>query len=183
MYRSIRIVLLLFAAFIGCYANAQNTFGTSHAVVDIGVHYEDSLTRLQSRNVKVALNYETAEFVMFINTSELVTLSDSSLNKVGGLKEKEFSYHGVFDLEYIKTKEHPPLSFEVRGDLELGKISPLKLIGKGDLVHVSDGAYPCQLSLEFRISAEELERKLEVPISFEYIDIKIQQVILKENFE
>ena len=182
--KALEVILILIMILLGSHSSyAQAMFGTSHAVVDVSIHYEDSLSKLQSKDVKLALNYETAEFVMHLNTEDLSVPADSAFDLTDLIGDEDISYKGKFDLAYIKTKEHPPMSFEVVGDLRIGDSDPVRLIGVGDLVHVSDGAYPCQLYMLFRTRASDLMSIVDKPLQFEYILIEIQQVLLEEDFE
>lgn len=179
-----RLFLIIATVFmIGYTGQAQQVvFGTAHAVMNVNINYADSVIKLQTSDLKVSLNYQTAECFMHLKGKDLYLLDSTWKADLSELEELEFTFTGNFDLDYIKTTNHPPFSFEVQGDLRFG-VDDLQLMGKGDLTQISDGAYPSQISLEFKIGPDDLQNLSMKPEGFEYIIIEIEQTALEDQYD
>ena len=175
------LLLIIATCAVAKSSHAQVVFGTSHAVMNVNINYADSVLKLQTSDLKVSLNYQTAEFIMHLNGSDLYHLDTISQMDISVLDDIEFTFKGNFDLDYIKSTNHPPFSFEVQGELQYGD-NDLQLIGKGDLTHISDGAYPSRLTMAFKIVPEDLEQLSMKPANFEYIILDIEQTVLEDDY-
>ncbi len=141
---------------------AQEWYRTRNSKIGFTGIYQENPFHVMSREANIFLNYETAEvrvavpLLSFYSNDPVI---DSILNL---LPDWEITFEGKLGLDFINTKSHPLLTFQVEGWLEIG--NTLKLIHfEGRLLHLTEqGEVSCMLSLypaidleEFNIPAED----------------------------
>ncbi|GAB4253127.1 MAG: hypothetical protein Kow0079_08440 [Vicingaceae bacterium] len=168
---------LLLITFIG---NSQEIYRTTFGTLDILFFYNDSAVHATCKNVVVVLDYETAAFEIQIDKSKInttIAIIDSSIQN----KSFDFIYYkGKMGIEYIKTEKHPPMDFEVKGNLIYNNYSE-ELIGKGHLEHIYGDVYSCILNMSFNLTINNLSEKTGIEGLKDYLKIELIQSVLKPD--
>lgn len=153
MLKKILLVLL----FLGLYPTiniAQEAYMTTTGLLVIKASKDGQVITINSKDLNIQLDYESGNIKMRQELSALLS-SDDSLQFTFNSKSNEFvTFEGKLNLDYINTKEHPPLDFGVEGTLYPQKNL---IIGSGHLVHRVQGtSSACLLSLSFTLDPDEV---------------------------
>ncbi len=173
------IVITLFVAFSFLAlsdASAQEVYRTQNGKMYVMAVSADTLLKLTTNDLLVLLDYEDGSFKMKVDKSTFYTGNDSLDYFLSLLKYDIIEFDGKLDVEYINTKGHPPLDFEVEGIVSTNN-SVVK--GTGHLEHISNtGTFSCVLTLKFILNKSDLGLDLESLKLNDTIEINIVQMVL-----
>ena len=164
-------ILILFSilSFTWSISVAQEIYFTRNATLTLNGELDGEALEIQTRELGVKLDYETAFLIIKFPLSSLETGVDS-LNQMLKKSFLEVVFDGKLGLEYVNTEEHPPMNFTTEGWLIIGNSRTL-VKGKGELHHIGKSTeYACMLGLTMNLNLTELN--LTTPIAG-----------LNENFE
>jgi len=134
---------------------SQNVYRTINGTMQSTVIYNDTPLVFSSNELLIYLDYENAEFLMKMDKSTFKTGNDSIDNILQFNKYDIIQFKGKLGLNYINTKGHPPLTFEVEGKISTNEESVI--IGKGKLEHMMEGSfYSCLLSMSFYLKLSDI---------------------------
>ena len=69
----------------------------------------------------------------------------------------EVVFNGKLGLDFINTKDHPPMNFTTEGWLSIGRTKKW-ISGNGELHHIENSStFACMLSITMSLDLEELE--------------------------
>jgi len=171
----------LFIAFVftsWCSMVAQDTYYSREATLKLTGQLNGEDLHLQTSNVNVVIDYETAGIDMRFEVKTLNTEIDS-LDKMLSKSNMKVHFSGKLGLEYINTANHPPLKFDLEGWLDInGSRSWIK--GRGDLYHLGySSAYSCVLSITILLDTEELNLPFEIPGIGDEFEAVMQHALLE----
>jgi len=151
---SIKYYLITIGIVLSVQANAQDVYRTQNGNMVITVVSADTVLKITSKEVLVLLNYENAKFKMKMDKSTFITGIDSLDKKLTLMKYEIIEFNGKLDVDYINTKGHPPIDFEVKGILSTNQN---EIKGAGHLEHISShGTYSCLLTIQFNLKKSDL---------------------------
>ncbi len=180
--RTFRILIALTFSLLATETlHAQKIYYTPKGVIQISGTMMDSSVLLQSDEVAIILNYETAEFVVLIEVNSLRTGVDSLDRMLESIEDYTIRYRGHFDLAYIKTEKHLAQDFEASGNLIFDGHDAGIVKSRGRIEHFVEGTYPCFLTLSFRLNIADLEYFPALPRLGNELVIEINQAILDKE--
>jgi hypothetical protein len=171
---------LFFTAATCTTAISQNIYYTLGATLTLHGELDGEALKLQSRQLGVRLNYETAYMIIRLPVSSLESNVDS-LNQLLRNSRTEVVFDGKLSLEYIKTEDHPPLKFTSEGWLTIGDSKTL-ITGKGELLHIDDASkIACMLGMTMHLNFNDLKLPIPLPGLENYFEAVIKQAVLKQD--
>ncbi len=171
--------ILIFITLISFFeGKAQDVYRTQNGNMVITAVSADTILKLTTKELLILLSYEDAKFEMRMDKSTFYTGNDSLDQKLKLMKYDIIKFNGKLDIEYINTKGHPPLDFEVEGVISTNNNT---IIGTGRLEHISSrGTFSCLLTLKFNLKLEDLGLKIEGLDLKEDVQIEIAQIVLNK---
>jgi hypothetical protein len=182
MRQSLRYTFILFTLIVSNKSLAQDIYGTANGIVQITAVVNDTVVLAQGRDLKIVLNYETAEIMLELDKNTLSTGSSYLDSLLYENYTAPIQYIGQLDLDYIRTQKHPPQDFEVDGFLSCDPTNH-EFKGQGHLEHIFNGIYSCILTLSFHLSLEEIGIEISFPGVADEIHVEIVQTVLKRSSE
>ena len=159
----------------------SEAYSTTKGTIKITGEWNDTILNVQSQDLIIMLNYESAEFQLKLDKSTLTTGVDS-IDQILGSKESDYiEYEGKLDIERVKTEKHPPMDFLVEGQLKCNNHNEL-LTGTGHLEHIYGDVVSCILNMTFHLSLSESNLTIDLPGLKDEIHIEIVQSVLNRNF-
>ena len=176
--KKLTTVLIAMTFFFISKGNAQEIYRTQNGIMVITAESADSIITLTTKKLLVLLNYDDAKFEMKMDKSDFYTGNEALDKKLRLMKYEIIEYGGKLDLDYINTKGHPPLNFNVEGVLSTNN----KFFrGTGHLEHIANnGLYSCLLTLKFYIKVDDLGLRFDELNLEEDIQIEIVQSVLNK---
>lgn len=150
------ILLIMMSAILSCSANAQGTYRSKDGTISVTTTYFGRTITAHSKQVRVTLDYNTAEFVFSLALADLHTGIDSLDRKLRA-QTNSLSLSGNLNLGEINTTQHPPQDFVFTGRLLTGKSKHVIVKGSGRLEHIDGGEdMACELAAYFDTTTEAL---------------------------
>jgi len=167
-------VLLAGVGFSGVYA--QEEYRTSAGTLIITAFLDDKPVKISSRKLLILLDYETGKVVIKQKMSTLTSDNDTIQGKLESKTDEEIRFEGKLGLDYINTRGHPPLDFQVEGIIYPQNYH---VIGSGHLVHRVHGtSSTCLLSMNFQLDIDELFPDNQLPELGKEVYIQVVQSLL-----
>ena len=178
--KKIILIIILSIAFWDVGTSQIDVYYTQNATLQINGAFNNQPISGQSNDVGVSLNYETAEMMLRFNLNSLYFDQDTISSLFLGKDDIIVTFNGKLSLEYINTKDHPPMPFTIEGWLVANDLKT-KLNGKGVIHHINDsGNYACMLSMNLELSLEDLN--IEIPEGiYKKAEIVITQTLLQKD--
>ena len=177
--KKIMLLLALCLVFDTVGIGQDDIYYTQQAKLHVNGKFKDQSLLGETRALTVRLDYETTEIILRFNLNSL-EFNNDTINSILRKTNKEIVFNGEFSLEYINTEGHPPLDFEVEGWLDINNVKT-KLVGKGQLYHVSDsGRLACLLSMTAVLNLKDLGIEMPAEI-YEEVELVITQALLENN--
>ncbi len=174
LLKTISLIMLLILPLT--HVNAQDEYRTNAGILFIKVRYKEKLVNISSKQLLVLLDYETGKIIMKQKVSDLIADNDFLQSWLNKYQDQEIIFHGKLGIDYINTKGHPPLKFDIEGVLSPGDN---QIIGQGLLVHqVEKTSSACLLSMNFRLKLEEIFPKINLVGVNDDIYVQIAQSLL-----
>jgi len=146
------LVLLAGMSFTGVYA--QEEYKTSAGTLIITVFLDGKPVKITSRKLLILLDYETGKVVMKQEISALTSDNDTIQSKLKSKTNEFIRFEGKLGLDYINTRGHPPLDFQIEGIMYPENNH---VMGSGHLVHRAEGtSSTCLLSMVFQLEVDEV---------------------------
>ncbi len=158
----------------------EDTYYTKGAILQLNGELDGKPLHLQTNELGVMLDYETAYIIVRFSIRSLQTEVDS-LNKMFDKNKLEVVFDGKLGLEYVNTEDHPPIKFTTEGWLTVGDSKSL-VRGEGELHHIGNTTtYACMLGMTMQLGFEELN--IELPISGlrDEFEVVITQALLQKD--
>ena len=170
------LILLLFIAIGRQHGLSQDIYYTRNATLFLNGELNGKALTLQTTELNVKLDYETAEIII----SSLATDLDSLQTQIEKINS-EVVYEGKLGLEYVNTENHPPMQFTTEGWLNIN--GEKKLIeGTGELHHIGQSnQYACVLGLKMILDLEVLNMHLPVQDLNSEFEVVITQALLQRD--
>jgi hypothetical protein len=173
------IIVLLFA---GQTALAQQIFSARDGHIQVWGKHMDTALVAESHELKMKLNYETAE-VEFRVAMKTFTGNCDSFNALASARpEMELVFQGKLDLPVVSTQDHPLQTFKIEGLLNLnGKERPVTL--HATLRHLFAGTVACQLSANFSFLLSDFNPRLLQQGFDDRVQVKLNETLIKRANE
>lgn len=172
-------ISILIISFFGFKSQAQDVYRTQSGTMIITGISSDTVVQLKTKDLLILLNYENAKFQMKMDKSTFYTGIDSLDKKLALMKYDIIEYNGQLNIESINTNGHPPLDFEMEGELSTNDNI---IHGTGHLEHYSSrGTYSCLLTLKFNLKKDDLGLNLEGLNLNDDIEVEIIQMVLNKS--
>lgn len=168
-----KILILLLLIAIGLqYGLSQDIYYTRNATLYLNGGVNGKALTLQTSELNVKLDYETAEIIIRFPVSSLTTDLDSLQHWIQNINS-EVIYEGKLGLDYVNTENHPPMQFTTEGWLNINTEKRL-IEGNGELHHVGQSnQYACVLGLNMILDLKALN--IHLPI--EGLDSEFEAII------
>ncbi|MFQ5447151.1 MAG: hypothetical protein ACE5FF_09460 [Saprospiraceae bacterium] len=171
---------LFFTAATWTTALAQDIYYTRDATLTLNGESNGRALKLQTRQLGVRLDYETAYMIIRFPVSSLESGVDS-VNQLLRKSTTEVVFDGKLSLEYIKTENHPPLKFTSEGWLTIGDSKTL-ITGKGELLHIDDASkIACMLGMTLHLDFQDLKLPPPLPGLESAFEAVIKQAVLRKD--
>jgi len=171
---------LIFTAATWSTAISQDIYYTSDATLTLNGAIGDEALTLQTLQLGVRLDNETAYMIFRFPVSSLESGVDS-LDQLLRKSATEVVFDGKLSLEYIKTEKHPPLKFTSEGWLTIGDSKTL-ITGEGELLHIDDaGKIACMLGMTIHLSFDDLKLPIPLPGLKSDFEAVIKQAVLRQD--
>jgi len=159
---------------------SQNLYRTINGTMQATVIYNDTPLVFSSNELLIFLDYESADFIMKMDKSTFKTGNDSIDNSLQFKRFDIIEFKGKLGLDYINTKGHPPLDFELEGKISTKEESVI--YGKGKLEHMMEGSiYSCLLSMSFYVKLSDIGLLPEDENVKDEIQVEIIQTVLNRE--
>ncbi|TAK35382.1 MAG: hypothetical protein EPO28_15000 [Saprospiraceae bacterium] len=159
---------------------AQNIYYTLDASLTLNGELGGEALKLQTRQLGIKLDYETAYMIIRFPVSSLESGVDS-LDLLLRKSTTEVVFDGKLSLEYIKTEDHPPLKFTSEGWLTIGSSKTL-ITGTGELLHIDDASkIACMLGMTAQLNFKDLKLPIPLPGLEGGFEAVIMQAVLKKD--
>lgn len=148
------IFLMVFTVINFTDVFAQKVYQTSSGLLLINAYLDDKPLKISSKGLIILLEYETGKLLIKQEVSALISDNDSIQSRLNSMENEYITFEGKLGLDYINTKGHPPLDFNVEGTMYPGNNH---VLGNGHLEHIDQGASTaCLLSLTFKLKPDEV---------------------------
>ena len=145
--------ILLFIC--GSIFSQRDTYYSRNASLTMYGQMGEEVIKLQSRQLNVMLDYESACIIIRLPVNSLVSGIDS-LDALLKASWGEVVFDGKLGMDYVMVDNHPPLKFGFEGFLMASGCQTL-VRGEGELNHVGDRTgYISMLGLCLNLSFDEL---------------------------
>ncbi|MEO1260604.1 MAG: hypothetical protein AAFZ15_17540 [Bacteroidota bacterium] len=173
--------LVLLLTLICCSVFAQrDTYYSRNASLTMYGHMGHEIIKLQSRQLNVMLDYESACIMIRLPLNTLVSGVDS-LNNLLKTSHGEIVFDGKLGLDYISLENHPPLKFGFEGFLSANDCQTL-VRGEGELNHIGDRTgYASMLGLCINLSFDDLGMPAPWPTMGNEFEVVITQALLMRD--
>ncbi|HDO27982.1 MAG TPA: hypothetical protein ENH02_07680 [Bacteroidetes bacterium] len=170
------ILLLVFTGINFTSVYAQEEYQTSAGTLIISAHLNDKPVKIKSKKLLILLDYETGKVMMKQEISALRSDNDTLQNKLEGKTNEYIRFEGKLGLDYINTRGHPPLDFQIEGIIYPQNYH---VMGTGHLVHHVEGSSStCLLSMTFQLEVDKLFPENQLPGLGNKMYIQIVQSLL-----
>ncbi|MEZ4940654.1 MAG: hypothetical protein R3D58_07290 [Saprospiraceae bacterium] len=179
------ISTLFLITYVWCNGLAQSTYQTRNAVLTLNGALGENALHLQTRELSVRLDYETAYLIIQfpLRTLQIVQSAPAvdSLIKLLERSATQITFDGKLGLEYINTEDHPPMQFKTEGLLTVGTAKAV-IQGSGELHHTSNTSdLACILGMTMHLSFKELGIGTPFPGLADSFEVVITQALLKRD--
>lgn len=173
------LIILFFAAEA---ASAQQIFSARDGHIQVWGKHMDSALVAESHELKMKLNYETAEIELRVALKTFTSNCDSFNLLAHAHPELELVFKGKLDLPIVSTQDHPLQTFKIEGLLNLnGKERPVTL--DATLRHLFAGTVACQLSANFSFSLRDFNPELLQQGFNDHVQVKLNETLMKRANE
>jgi len=160
--------------------HSQDVYYTKSATLKLNGALDGKALQLDTRQLGVMLDYETTEMIIRFPLNSLKSGIDS-LDRLIKSSALEAVFDGTLSLEYINTKNHPPLKFTTEGWLTVGNSKNL-ITGAGELHHLDDaGQIACMMGMTMHLNLKNLNLRNPVPGLKDDFEAVITQAVLKKD--
>ncbi len=152
-----KIITLVFILLSTCYStfSQKDTYYTRNATLTMYGQMKGDIIKLQSSQLNITLDYETACIIIRVPVNSLRSEIDS-LNALLKASQGEVVFDGKLGMDYVMTENHPPMKFGFEGFLTANGCQTLLVRGEGELNHVGGRAYSSMLGLCLMLSFNDL---------------------------
>lgn len=169
-------LLLAFTGLNYISVYAQEEYQTSAGTLIISAHLNDKPVKIRSKKLLILLDYETGKVMMKQEISALRSDNDTLQKKLESKTNEYIRFEGKLGLDYINTRGHPPLDFQVEGIIYPQNYH---VMGKGHLVHYVEGSSStCLLSMTFQLEIDALFPDNQLPGLGSKMYVQIVQSLL-----
>lgn len=174
------ILILAFSFISGSISIAQDVYYTKQATLQLVGELDGQLLALQTTQLGIKLDYETASVIVRFQLSSLKTDIDS-INEMLKKSKLEVVFDGKLGLEYINTENHPPQNFEAEGKLTIGGLEAI-IHGDGELLHIGRATdYACMLKMTIPLNFKDLSISGLLPGLNDKFEAVITQALLQKD--
>ncbi|MCB0534184.1 MAG: hypothetical protein KDD14_18420 [Saprospiraceae bacterium] len=176
---------LVLIGLVCCSSLAQNTYQTRNAVLTLNGALGEQALNLQTRELSVRLDYETAYLIIQFPLRSLQsvqpgTVADSVLTMLDR-SATQVVFDGKLGLEFINTEDHPPMHFKTEGLLTIGTTKTV-VQGKGELHHLSNTSdFACALGMTMQLSFQNLGIHIPLTGLADNFEVVITQALLQRD--
>lgn len=174
--------ILIGLLFTAQTAMAQQSFSALDGYIQIWGKHMDSALVAESHELKMKLNYETAE-VEFRVAMKTFTGNCDSFNLLARARpELELIFKGKMNVPFLSTKDHPEQNFKIEGLLNLnGKERPVTF--NAILRHLFSGTVACRLSANLSFLLSDFNPTLMQQGFDDHVEVKLNQTLMKRGNE
>ncbi|PHN01846.1 hypothetical protein [Flavilitoribacter nigricans] len=176
-----KILILLLLIAIGLQSGlSQDIYYTRNATLTLNGGLSGKALTLQTSELNVKLDYETAEIIIRFPVSSLTTDLDSLQTRIEK-SNSEVVYEGKLGLEYVNTENHPPMQFTTEGWLNINEEKQL-IEGTGELHHIGkSNQYACVMGLNMILNLDALNIYLPIEGLDSEFEVVITQALLQRD--
>lgn len=159
-------------------ALAQQIFSARDGHIQVWGKHKDMGLVAESHELKMNLNYETAEVEFRVAMKSFTGNCDSFNLLARTHPELELAFKGKMDLPAVSTQDHPLQTFKIEGSLNLnGKERPVTL--QATLRHLFAGTVACQLSANFSFLLSDFNSDLIRQGFDDRVQVKLNETLMK----
>jgi len=142
-----------------------------------GKHMDSALVA-ESHQLKMKLNYETAEVEFRVALKTFTGNCDSFNVLTRARPELELFFKGKMDVPFISTQDHPTQNFKIEGLLNLnGKEHPVTL--EATIQHLFPSTVACRLSANFSFLLSDFNPALLQQGFEDNVEVKLYETLMK----
>lgn len=169
------IMSLLFASHA---ALSQQFLSARDGHIQVWGKHMDSALVAESHDLKMKLNYETAE-VEFRVAMKTFTGNCDSFNVLAlAQPEQELVFKGKMDVPFVSTQDHPVQNFKIEGMLNLnGKERPVALTTT--IRHLFSSTVACRLSANLSFLLSDFNPALLQQGFDDRVEVKLYETLMK----
>ncbi len=171
------ITILLFCGLVIIDGvKAQDNYTTTNGLIIFTATIDDKPVIYVSDELKVTLNYQTAEIEFELDKNNLRADDDFILQL---FKPSILQFTGKLGIDYIRTENHPVQKFSVEGTLKSSSSNQFYIYGQGTLSHLySQSGNSCLLNISFQMKQDDVAKLLMSAPLPEVIHMEIIQTLL-----
>jgi len=159
-------------------ALAQQILGARDGHIQVWGKHRDTSLVAESHDLKMKLNYETAEVEFRVAMKTFTGNCDSFNTLARARPELELVFQGKMDLPFVSTQDHPLQTFKIEGLLNLnGKERPVTF--DATLRHLFAGTVACQLSANFSFLLSDFNPGLPQQGFDDRVQVKLNETLMK----
>ena len=161
---------------------AQQILGARDGHIQVWGKHMDTALVAESHELKMRLNYQTAE-VEFRVVLKTFTSNCDSFNVLARTHpELELVFKGKMDIPIVSTQDHPLQTFKIEGLLNLnGTERPITL--DATLRHLFAGTVACQLSANFSFLLSDFNPGLLQQGFDDRVEVNLNETLMKRANE
>lgn len=162
----------------GLTSSAQHIFSARNGHIQVWGKHMDTALVAESHELKMKLNYETAEIEFRVALKTFTSNCDSFNVLARAHPEQELVFKGKMDVPFVSTQDHPTQTFKIEGLLNLnGKERPVTL--NATLRHLFAGTVACQLSANFSFLFSDFNPDLIRQGFDDHVQVKLNETLMK----
>lgn len=163
-------------------ALAQQILGAPDGHIQIWGKHMDSALVAESHELKMRLNYETAEVEFRVALKTFTSNCDSFNVLARARPELELVFKGKMDVPFVSTQDHPTQTFKIEGLLNLGgKERPV--VFDASIRHVFAGTMACQLSANLSFLLSDFNPVLIQQGFDDRVEVNLNETLMKRANE
>lgn len=133
---------------------SQDSYSTSSGLIAFSTKIDNQPVKYMNNNLRVSLNYETAQIGFIVEKAGIRSDNDSLLKM---FIPQVLEFKGKLGIDYINTGSHPVQEFAVEGTMETSSGRHQEINGKGTLSHLySDNGISCLLNISFHLAQKDI---------------------------
>ncbi|NOY51035.1 MAG: hypothetical protein GXO88_10810 [Chlorobi bacterium] len=174
------LMAILLSMFYARSFSQTEIYRTNNGLLKVSTDLNKQSLVVSSKKLIIMLDYETGNFTMKQELSELITDNDSVQDMLTKLPQKFIVIKGKLDIDYVNTIQHAPIDFKVEGTILPAN---RQIIGSGNLVHMVEGSSAaCLLSLSFTLESDDFfDREISFPLDGKiYVNV-LQTLMARVN--
>ena len=174
---------IILGLLLACQAAlAQQILGAPDGHIQIWGKHMDTALVAESHDLKMKLNYETAEVEFRVALKTFTSNCDSFNVLARAHPELELVFKGKMDVPFVSTQDHPTQTFKIEGLLNLnGKEHPAVL--NASIRHVFAGTMACRLSANFSFLLSDFNPGLLQQGFDDHVEVNLNETLMKRANE